>query len=62
MAKKVLSRFVDFCPCPTWYIWIVVIVGVLLILQDIAVLDLMGVGWGPVAIVLFGLGCLLAKK
>ena len=50
------------CPCPAWYLWLVVVVGVILALSEVTSLDLRGLTWGPVAIILIGLGCLLGKK
>lgn len=50
------------CPCPTWYIWLVIVIGVILALAEMGYINLMGLTWGPVAIVLFGLGCLLSHK
>jgi len=49
------------CPCPSWYVWLVLVVGLVLALSDMGILNLRGLGWGPIAIVLFALGCLFKK-
>jgi|GEM_PF-1792053 len=47
--------------CPSWYIWLVIIVGVILAIAEMGFLNLRGLTWGPVLIILLGLGMLLKK-
>lgn len=56
-----MSLFGKKMICPTWYIWLVVIVGVILALSEMGFIGLRGLTWGPVAIILAGLGMLLKK-
>lgn len=50
------------CPCPSWYTWLVLLVGVILALSEMGAISLRGLTWGPVVVILFGLGCLLGQK
>lgn len=57
-----LKRNNPMCACQPWFLWLVLIVGIILAVAEMGYLDLMGLTWGPVVIVLFALGCLLGKK
>ena len=57
-----LKKNNPLCACQPWFLWLVVLVGVILAVGEMGYLDLGGLTWGPIVLILFGLGCLLGKK